>query len=94
MADGQRFLEESVKTPSEREGECDPGDRAIIDREDQDGDGGKGDGNPLEGTKAFAQQHGSEENREQRVDVVTKRRIERVVGDDRPDIDAPIYGDE
>ena len=52
------------------------------------------DGGDLQAAQLLAEQHGAHGDDDQRVDVVAERGLDGAVGGDRPDIDAPVDGDQ
>ncbi|MCY1302662.1 hypothetical protein D9M70_523330 [compost metagenome] len=92
--DRQRLAEESIEAPGQAKADRHPRQAAGIEGEHGDGRCRKRDRNHLRRVRLFLQQHRAEEDRKQRVDIVAERRLDRAAGANRPDIDAPVDGDQ
>jgi hypothetical protein len=79
-ADRQRFLEEGIKPPGQRQPDRNPRHAA----DSQASSANRGDcqrnGGFLARIKAFLEQHRAQENRKQRIDVIAQRGLDRPAG--------------
>ena len=92
--DRQRLLEQRIEAPGDAQRQRYPGQPAGLHRQQRHRHDGERDRADLRAAQLFAKHDRAEENAEQRVDVVAERRLQRAVVGDRPDIGAPVEGDQ
>ncbi len=84
------FFDQAIEPERDSEHNSNPGQRAVINREEYYADKSENNGNNFSSDKFFAEKYCTEENSEERVDKISQAGINRMGVINCPDIGEPV----